>query len=113
MRISASCLTILTLCCPANASDVQQGDSVIAKRDGVACSDLPSFEAFRDSDPKTPNKLPGTCLIVHADTMLIADDVNQSAGIACVRVDDKVSRLCFWLSLDKLVARLPAGQRRL
>jgi len=114
MRIVAYHLLVLALFCPANASDVQQGDSVVGMRDGIACSDLTSFEAFRDTDPKSlKSKLPGKCLVIHAPTLFIADGVKQSAGAVCIRLDDKASRFCFWFSLDKVIARLPAGQRRL
>ena len=114
MRISAYCLLALALCCPASASDVQRGDSVVAMHDGIACSDLTSFESFRDTDPKSlKSKLPGKCLVIHAPTLFIADDVKQSNGAVCIRLDDRVSQTCFWFSLDKVIARLPAGQRRL
>ncbi len=112
MRILASCFAILALGGPAVASDVQPGDHVWAIYDGIACSDWTSFEAFRDSDPKTQNKLPGACLVVHGDpTQFIADAVKESAAAVCIR-GDKSPPPCFWFSLGKVIARLSAGQQR-
>jgi hypothetical protein len=72
-----------------------------------------SFEAFQNSDPKTLNKLPGGCLVVHGDpTFFIADAVKESAAAVCIRLEHSPLP-CLWFSLGKVIARLPAGQQRI
>jgi hypothetical protein len=113
MRILASCFVILALGGPAVASDVQPGDHIAVIHDGIACSDWTSFEAFQDSDPKTLNKLPGGCLVVHGapPTLFVADAVKESDAAVCIRLEHSPPP-CFWFSLGKVIARLSAGQRR-
>jgi hypothetical protein len=113
MRNSASFFAILALGGPAVASDVQLGDHIAAIHDGIACSDWTSFEAFQNSDPKTLNKLPDGCLVVHGDpTFFVVDAMKESAAAVCIRLEHSPPP-CLWFSLGKVIARLPAGQQRI
>jgi hypothetical protein len=115
MRISVACLAILAFSHPAVAIDVQPGDRAVAVHDAIGCSEWRSFEAFRDTDPRTVKSgLPLGCLIVHGapPTSLVIDAVRQDSGAICVHVNG-LSERCFWFPLDKVVVGLSAGQQRI
>jgi len=69
MRISVvACLAILAFSHPAAAIDVQPGDRAAAVHDGIGCSQWRSFQAFRDTDPRTAKSgLPLDCRIRDGD----------------------------------------------
>jgi hypothetical protein len=115
MRFLTTCFALLALGDAALASDVEQGDHVMAISDGIGCYDWNSYEtlALDTSDARAlKSQLPKGCLRVNAPVPSVVDSVNQSSDNVCIRLGTS-SPPCFWLSLRNVRTMLSAGQRRI